>query len=547
MNVKKNLWKYRILTACLLCSFLFGGCSTDWEEVTIVDEGNGGLVSTGLEIGTTEFPTRQEEESSEEVIQDSSGRETEVTVPQELLQKLNISASAYCILDTDTDTVIAGYRPTAMYAPASIAKILTALLVAENCPDLSVTVKVERSDIEAIDMLSSTMSPMIREDEELTIQDLLYGMLLESSNACAVVLARYVGGSQEAFVQMMNERAAGLGAVQSHFANASGLDAEGQYVTARDMTLIMREALRNPVTALALSTASYSTAQTNFFGSRSLRMGHMMVNGDYPVDGAYAGKTGFTLNAGYTMVTAVRRDGRSLIAVTLGSSYGSNYADMESVIEYGFSRMTGTAYGEKPAAYRPKLVAMDGNSFSLECQASPGAASVKFAVWSEANGQDDLIWYDCMLDETTAVVTIPLSDHNQETGRYQAACYVSDAAGNTTGISINFLITGGNMETGVVTYDGNAYYINDDGRLCTGFIESPSGNYYADSEGRLQTGITGEENCRTLAGADYKIIDGFGEWDGHTYYVQKSGQLMTGHCVIGGKGYLFDEQGVLQE
>ena len=534
------------MAACFLCLVSLTGCSTGWEDVTIVDEGNGGTMSVGLDTGTNVFETRGTIYDEETVSQEVQ-TQAQTDVPQELLQKLDISAQAYCILDADTDTVVAGYRPTAMYAPASIVKILTALIVAEQCPDLSTTVEVERSDIDATAMLSSTMEPMIREDEVLTVQDLLYGMLLESSNACAIVLARYVGGSETAFVQMMNEKAVQIGATQSHFVNASGLDAEGQYVTARDMTLIMREALRNPVTALALSTDSYATSPTNFFGSRALRMGHMMVNGDYPVDGVYAGKTGFTLNAGYTMVTAVRRGEHNLIAVTLGSTYGSNYADMETVMEYGMSRVSGTAYTAQPAAYSPKLTAMDETSFTLTCQVSAGAASVKYAVWSEAGGQDDLIWYDCLVDETLASVTVPLANHGGQTGRYQAACYVTDAAGNSVGITIHLLITGQNLQKGVVTYGGNAYYIEDDGRLSFGFIESEEGSYYADSEGRLQTGITGEENCKTLAGTDYKIVDGFGEWDGQTYYVQKSAQLMTGHCVIQEKGYLFSEQGVLQE
>ncbi len=547
MNVKENLRRWGIMLAVLLCAASAAGCSTGWEDVIIVDEGHGGTMAVGLGTESNVFETLGADEADRTESHSVEEEGSQISVPQELLQKLDISAQAYCILDGDTGAVVAGYRPNAMYAPASIAKILTALIAAEQCPDLSAAVKVERSDIEAISMLSSAMEPMIREDELLTVQDLLYGMLLESSNACAVVLARYAGGSQEAFVQMMNDRAEQIGAVQSHFVNASGLDAEGQYVTALDMALIMREALKNPVTALALSDSSYTTSPTNFFGSRLLSMGHKMVTGEYPAEGVYAGKTGFTLNAGYTMVTAVRRGGHNLIAVTLGSSYGSNFSDMEQVIEYGMSKISGTPYAAKPGAYRPRLTAMDETGFTLDCQVSAGAAEVKYAVWSEAGGQDDIIWYDCLLDDTTASVTVPLANHGGQTGRYQAACYVYDGAGNSAGITIHLLITGGNLQKGVVTYGGNAYYIEDDGRLAFGFIESGDGCYFADSEGRLQTGITGEPGRKTLAGTDYKIVDGFGEWEGQTFYVQKDARFMTGHCVIDGDGYLFSEQGVLQE
>ncbi len=546
MNVKKSLRRYSMMLACLLCLMSLVGCSTGWEDVIIVDEGHGGTTAVGLDAEAGVFETWGEG-AVEETMPPSHEEETEVTVPKELLQKLDISAQAYCILDANTNTVVAGYRPTAMYAPASIVKILTALIVAEHCPDLNAVVEIERSDIEAISMLSSSMNPMIREDERLTVQDLLYGMLLESSNACAVALARYVGGSEKEFARMMNERAVQLGATQSHFVNASGLDADGQYVTARDMTLIMREALHHPLTAQILSADRYATSPTNFFGSRMLQTGHLMVRGEYPLEGAYAGKTGFTLTAGYTMVTAVRRGEYNLIVATLGSSYGSNFSDMETVIEYGMSRISGTAYAPKPAAYRPRMVAMDETGFTLDCQVSPDAAGIRYAVWSAAGGQDDLVWYDCLLDETTASVTVPLANHGGQTGRYEAACYVTDAHGNSSGITIQLLITGQNLQKGVVTYGGNAYYIEDDGRVSFGFIETEDGSYFADGEGRLQTGITGEEGCKTLAGADYKIVDGFGEWEGQTYYVQKSAQLMTGHCVIASDGYLFSEQGVLQK
>ena len=125
---------------------------------------------------------------------------------------------------------------------------------------------------------------------------------------------------------------------------------------------------------------------------------------------------------------------------------------------------------------------------------------------------------------------------------------MTNEEGQQSGISIDLLVTGRNLERGMVSYGDSMYYINEDGRVKFGFIETLDGNFYADSEGRLQMGVTGDEDCKTLTGADYRIIDGFGEWEGHTYYVQKSGELMTGRCAIDGKGYLFDLQtGILLE
>ena len=551
MKNKTRQWK-RIF-ACLAAAVLFCGCSMDWSQVTIIDEGHSGAVQVGLEQEEVEFQTLAEAEGSigqegEAVsVQAAEPAETE-QVPFALLNRLDISAEAYCVIDGETGAVLSGYRPNGQYAPASITKVLTALIVAEQCPDLQETVEVTRDDIEAVAMLSSTMEPMIREEEVLCIQDLLYGMLLESSNACATVLARRVSGSEAKFAKLMNGRIQEIGAVDSHFVNPHGLDAEGQVVSARDMALIMREALRNPVVAQALSTPTYQVQPTNLFGSRTLKMGHMMVNGENSVDGVYAGKTGFTLQAGYTMVTAAKRAGKSLIAVTLGSTYGSNYADMEAVIEYGFANLFGTEYQSMPHAYTPRLVELDETHMLLQCQVNRGAAQVQYAVWSLENGQDDLTWYDCTVEETTATAYVPLADHYNETGRYEAACYVTDESGQQSGITIDLLVTGRNLERGMVSYGDDKYYLDEDGRVQFGFIESPDGNFYADSEGKLQIGVAGDEQEKTLTGPDYRIIDGFGEWEGQRYYVQKNGTLMTGRCAIDGKGYLFDlHTGVLLE
>lgn len=540
MNGQKK--RIKILSLGISFCLLLSGCAKDWSGVIIVDEGNGSVTQVGIEQKEVEFETRGTEAETQP--QEVTEAETEAVPVAEItgtaLARLDISAESYCVLDMDTLEIVAAYRPLGKYAPASITKILTALVVAENCPDLSKKVTVIRSDIESISMFSSSMTPMIREDEQMTVQDLLYGMILESSNACAAVLARYVAGDEKKFAKLMNKRAAQAGATDSHFVNPHGLDHENHYVTARDMALIMRDALRNPVTALLLSTANYTVSADNLFGTRELSMGHGMVNGSRPVEGAYAGKTGFTLNAGYTMVTAAKRNGRGLIAVTLGSRYGSNYEDMETVIEFGFSRINGTEYTPRPAAYYPRLAEMNEDGFTLKFNVSENPAGVQCAVWSTANGQDDIVWYDCGVNETLATAHIPMADHGYETGRYEAHCFVTDAAGNQAVVPIQLLVTGRNLEKGVVQYAGNAYYVGEDGRLRFGFIESPEGCFYADSEGRLQTGITGTDECKTLAGADYRIAEGFIDWEGHTYYVQKSGELMTGRCSINRKGYLFD-------
>ncbi len=252
-----------------------------------------------------------------------------------------IMAEAGIAMDENSGTVLFGQNIHQPYAPASITKLLTALVVAENASlDEPVTFSHDAVyDVES----GSGNSLALEEGDVLTVRDCLYALLLRSSNQAANALAEHVGGSMDGFVEMMNERIARLGCTESHFANPSGLNDEEQYVTAYDMALIAREAFANETVLEISSARTYKLPATikNPDGL-SISMEHRLLTTESPssqfyLEGAVAGKTGYTSLAGNTLVTYAIRGDRGVISVILKGTQPQYYLDGKALIEFGFS------------------------------------------------------------------------------------------------------------------------------------------------------------------------------------------------------------------
>jgi serine-type D-Ala-D-Ala carboxypeptidase (penicillin-binding protein 5/6) len=157
-----------------------------------------------------------------------------------------VSAQGYCVIDAATGEVIVGNQEQEVFAPASITKIMTLLVAAEHCADLDEMVAMSESALDALELMSSTISPMPKSGEMFSIRSLMYGMIMKSGNECANLLAERVAGSLDAFADLMNQRASQAGALQTHFSNPSGLDADNHKTTPYDMAMIMKAALENP-------------------------------------------------------------------------------------------------------------------------------------------------------------------------------------------------------------------------------------------------------------------------------------------------------------
>ena len=223
-------------------------------------------------------------------------------------------------MDVDSGRVLYEQNADKRMLIASTTKILTALVAIER-GELSDTVKVSR---EAAYTEGSSM--YLKEGEELTLETLLYGLLLCSGNDAAVAIADHVGGSQAGFVKLMNAKAKELGMTASSFANPNGLDAEGHYSTARDMGRLACAAVKNETLLRIASTRSVTIS------------GRTMTNHNKLLaytEGCIGLKTGYTKAAGRTLVSCAERVGQRLAAVTLQD--GNDWADHAALYDYGFS------------------------------------------------------------------------------------------------------------------------------------------------------------------------------------------------------------------
>lgn len=230
-----------------------------------------------------------------------------------------ISAKAYVLMEAESGRVLSSHNETQELSIASTTKIMTALVALEHSR-LSDVVTVKDAH------LKEGSSMYLRSGETLTMEQLLYGLMLPSGNDAAECIADYCGSGVGNFVAWMNEKAVQLGMSHTSFANPSGLDQKGHYSCAQDMAILAAHALEEPTLALLVSTVDVST------GGRSMH-NHNKLLGSYP--GCIGLKTGYTGDAGRTLVTCAERDGMRLIAVTLYD--GNDWQDHKALYDYGFS------------------------------------------------------------------------------------------------------------------------------------------------------------------------------------------------------------------
>lgn len=248
---------------------------------------------------------------------------------------VSISAEGGIVMDADSGVILYGKNIHTSYYPASITKILTALLIIENF-DLDDTVTFSHNAVFNVETGSSSAGLDV--GDTLTVRDCLYAMLLRSANEAANALAEYASGSIEAFAAVMNAKARSLGCTDSHFNNPSGLNDPDHYTSAHDMALIAQAAFQNEIFTEIDSTLYYDLPPTkrNRDGFR-IYPGHRMLKKNMPqyYSGIVGGKTGYTSLAGNTLVTCAERDGVRLIAVVL-NGHSTHYVDTKALLDFGF-------------------------------------------------------------------------------------------------------------------------------------------------------------------------------------------------------------------
>jgi serine-type D-Ala-D-Ala carboxypeptidase (penicillin-binding protein 5/6) len=271
---------------------------------TIAATATASVAPTPLAATATPVPTPTEEPRPALRSLIAAPRRVAETPPPE------VTAQYVAILDEDSGAFLYGSREHERVAPASITKIATTLVALEREPDLGRRVDVTVSGSQLAARTGSSIMGL-EPGENVSLQTLLYGMMLPSGNDAAEQVALALAGGRETYVNWMNERVLRLGLRDTHFVNPSGLDASGHYSSAYDMALLGREAMRNPVFRQLAGTATFRGD-----GFRLANLNRLL--GVYP--GADGVKIGSTRRAGKTMVASATRDGHRVYVVVMHSS-----------------------------------------------------------------------------------------------------------------------------------------------------------------------------------------------------------------------------------
>lgn len=266
----------------------------------------------------------------------------------------DISARHYTLLEAESGDIICQEGGSTRAPMASTTKIMTAILAIEKGKlDKTVVIPKEATGIEG-------SSIYLTEGERLTLEELLYALMLESANDAATAIAIEIGGSVDGFVEMMNQKASELGLDSTHFTNPHGLDSEKHYTTAYDLARLAIYAMENPTFEEIVSTKK-KVIPLGDDGSRAL-INHNKLLRLY--DGAIGVKTGFTKRSGRCLVSCAEKDGVRLICVTLNAP--GDWSDHKKLLDYGFTQYERIMLADS-GDYTLSLSLVNGEKSSVLC------------------------------------------------------------------------------------------------------------------------------------------------------------------------------------
>lgn len=291
-------------------------------------------------------------------------------------EKPDIIAESAVIVDGATGKVVYAKNAHARMAPASTTKIMTAIVALEN-GRLDDLVQI---DVNGYAMAGSSIMG-ITPGEVLTLEDLLYGLMLPSGNDAALAIARHIGGSETEFVRMMNEKAAQLGLKNTHFVNPHGLDDDKHYSSAYDLAMMGRYGMNNPVFARIVGTRAYTARGKATY---HLVTGNRLL-GQY--EGADGVKTGYTEASGQSFVASVSRDGHRVLVSLIRSS--DRARDARMLFDYFFENFRWVKLALPPAPFNA-LPDPEGGSRRLVTESNREEV---LAHW-EVPYLRDYIWLD---------------------------------------------------------------------------------------------------------------------------------------------------------
>lgn len=314
---------------------------------------------------------------------------------------VNVTADSAILIEAKTGNILYEKNISKKQYPASITKIMTALLALEN-NDLSETLTFSQDAIYGIEPGSSHIARKV--GEQLTLEQALNALLLESANEVANGIAEHVDTSIEEFAKHMTNRAKELGAKNTNFVNPHGLNDKNHYTTAYDMSLIAREAIKYEDFRKIISTIQYTIPPTNKNSSEYILTNqHRMLknkkySSKYFYDGCEGGKSGYTDVARHTLVTYAKRDNMELISVVLKSDKPALYSDTVKLLDYGFNNFQLVELAKEESVFSTVNVFTRGISASEN-------ADVKIGSLQLINTAD----LSCVIDKS-----IPIAEIDQE-------------------------------------------------------------------------------------------------------------------------------------
>lgn len=476
-------------------------------------------------------------------------------------EKPEIAAQGAVLYNASTGEFLYEKNADQRFYPASITKILTALLVLENC---SLDETVTFTDAATKNLESGAVSLGVTTGDQISVKDCLYGLLLKSANEVANGLAEHVSGSIPAFCERMTQRARELGCTNSNFRNPNGLTNSDHYTSPRDMARIADACFRNPAfLAIEKNTVYHFPATINRPNGTTIAMGHKMIapGGSQYYSGILGGKTGYTSAAGNTLVTCVERDGVRLIAVIM-KSRSTHYADTKKLLDYGFSvaqkgdRLTADFALVRTGNGTVQENAGPGAELDMAAQAAKASAGADGAGGGNTAGMPAVTGGTGMVTaspgtvsagpagETSAAATETAAGAGTPPETQAAAVQTSAAAAESPAAEnpgpAAALTPGWHEST------GGWYYVREDGNRAKGERLTIEGyDYWFSEDGKM---ITGWHHAGD--GAWYYLRPSFGgmkksawiEDSGKWYYVGEDGKLLTD--TVTPDGYHVDADGV---
>ena len=344
---KKKLWLIRTLAAALILSAAVPVCQS--------------LAAEDSEYTESYEDTGEETTEETEYIPESYYWTVESNEISGWPQGPQIEAEAAVVMDADTGAFLYSKNMDRKEYPASITKIMTALVAIES-GKLDSKIKFSENAVYNLEEGSSHVG--IQVGEVLSMRRALYGLMLESANDVANGIAETVGGSISGFADLMNAKAAELGCVNTHFTNPHGLQNEEHYTCARDMALITQAALKHPTFQKIAGTTNYTCPKTNKVDEERYWYNHNQMiqkDAEYYYEGCFGGKTGFTSDALNTLVSYAKKDGRTLICVELHvNGKDKAYSESHAMLDYAFENFQNvTVPANESTVTRSQLIGMD--------------------------------------------------------------------------------------------------------------------------------------------------------------------------------------------